>query len=319
MASSSETNTTAKFSGPKSSRTSKRLGFPKPPSGRRRAVSEELKRANLRQAIDYIFANAKAMLDDEADEDMLLRVAYAANAQLAAWDRRAGEFVTEQEARRFEDLRADRDAWRNEAEGYRDLFKMAVRNFAAMRAASGGSATESAEESVQRVRHLVAAAPGNRRSRESRAGEGALIAECAQLLGAEPRPDAALRTLVEWKVRECNEAEAERDALAAEVEELRADLDDYRDGLRRVAEERTHGDEVHCACVPHYRELLRDRTEDVVRATKAIDALAARVEELEGVLKRIAAITPKPEHGPEYVAGQIGGITTAADQAIGKP
>ncbi len=54
-------------------------------------------------------------------------------------------------------------------------------------------------------------------------------------------------------------------SLAERVRELEDELDDYRDGLRRVAEERTHGDEKHCACVPHYRELLRDRTADVVR------------------------------------------------------
>ena len=79
------------------------------------------------------------------------------------------------------------------------------------------------------------------------------------------------------------------------------------------------GDEVTRSAIAQMKRDLARTCMDLSNVLAQRDALAARVEELEGVLKRIAAITPKPEHGPEYVAGQIGGITTAADQAIGKP
>ena len=104
---------------------------------------------------------------------------------------------------------------------------------------------------------------------------------------------------------------AQRDALAARVEglEQRAEWADPLAGMMSELADRFAPD------------AMKGET-TFTRALWAVDQakrLAARVEELEGVLKRIAAITPKPEHGPEYVAGQIGGITTAADQAIGKP
>lgn len=47
------------------------------------------------------------------------------------------------------------------------------------------------------------------------------------------------------------------DEARAELAALREEVEDWRDGAKRAAEETCDGDKVHCTCVPALRQALR--------------------------------------------------------------